>query len=280
MATSNNPYTTMIRELAGLMLSVAGESVGMMKRSAPEQALKLKPKDEWGIYLEFLKLLFNLADRFSVLHIPIQEQPQFMDSLEDAVSNQLNATMAPLLSTDADPMEIVLTVGNAVAESRQLYEPFRFLVTEDHKEKEACFGLLADRVAEAMGTTGDGMVTSAATLCVSAVIPAMTSLFESLASASRDAQGTASGAGLQAESATGHKTAGNEIKLVSVMSSIQGEEVETRWGLHPQFRRDLSTGERKELSRLMNRVTQILGERYAAVAFSETWASWHHPGNA
>lgn len=280
MAHSKGPYTTVHRELAALMLSVAAESVGMMKRSAPEQALKLKPKDEWAVYLEFLKILFNFADRFSALHIPLKEQPQFMDSLEDAVADQLNSTMAPLLSSDADPMEIIVTVGNAVAESRQLYEPFRFVVTEEQKEREACLELLASRIAEAMGTTGEGMVTSAATLCTSAVIPAMQSLFESLASGSQRPQPATAEADLEGHPAPGHKKVGNEIKVVSVMSSIQGEEVETRWGLHPQFRQDLSTHERKELSRLMNRVTQILGERYANVAFSESWAAWHHPGHA
>jgi hypothetical protein len=30
----------------------------------------------------------------------------------------------------------------------------------------------------------------------------------------------------------------------------------------------------------MNRVTQILGERYAAVAFSSDWASWNRIGHA
>ncbi|MES4784820.1 MAG: hypothetical protein C4294_02235 [Nitrospiraceae bacterium] len=73
---------------------------------------------------------------------------------------------------------------------------------------------------------------------------------------------------------------GNEIKLISVMSMLQGEEVETRWGLHPRFRQDLKPQEIQELSRLMNRVTRIVGERYAAVAFSADRASWHQAGHA
>jgi hypothetical protein len=74
--------------------------------------------------------------------------------------------------------------------------------------------------------------------------------------------------------------ASNEIKLVSVMATVSGEEVETRWGLHPRFRQDLTPEESKELTKLMNRVTQILGERYAAVAFSSDWASWNQIGHA
>ena len=76
------------------------------------------------------------------------------------------------------------------------------------------------------------------------------------------------------------RATGNEIKLVSVMSTVEGEQVETRWGLHPGFRQDLNPEEARELSRLMNRIAQILGERYAAVAFSENWASWHKTGHA
>ncbi len=278
MATSKNPDTLVMRQLASLMLSVASESVSMMKRSAPEQALAQKPREEWRIYLEFLKILFNLADRFSVLHIPIKEQLQFMDSLEDAVADQLKMAMAPALSADSDPMEILITIGKTVSESRELYEPFRFVVTEENKEKEACFGVLAERVAEAMGTAGNGMVTSAAILCTSAVIPAMKSLFEGLAAESQTAE--VSGPSDATTAAAARAATGNTIKLVSLMSSIHGEEVETRWGLHPQFRGDLTTEETKELSKLMNRVTQLLGERFAAVAFSESWAAWHHPGHA
>jgi len=68
--------------------------------------------------------------------------------------------------------------------------------------------------------------------------------------------------------------------LVSVMSTVTGEEVETRWGLHPRFRQDLSPEDMQHLAKLMNRVTKILGERYASVAFSDEWISWHRAGHA
>jgi hypothetical protein len=73
---------------------------------------------------------------------------------------------------------------------------------------------------------------------------------------------------------------GQEIKLVSLMSSVSGEEVETRWGLHPRFRDDLTLSELQQLTKLLNRVAKILGERYAAVAFSKEWATWHKAGHA
>lgn len=282
MATSKNPHARILRELATLMLSIAGESVSMVKRSSLDTAAKLKPKDEWRIYLEFLKILFNFADRCSALYIPIKEQPQFMDALEDAVSERLREVMAPMLSSDVDPMEIVVTVGNTVAESRNLYERYKFLITEDTKEKEACFALLGERVAEAMGAAGNGMVTSSAVLCTTAVIPAMKQLFENLTGGAQPAPERASAPAAGSAGAADPTKApiGNEIKLISVMASIQGEEVETRWGLHPQFRRDLTAEESKRLTKLMNRTTQILAERYATVAFSEKWASWQSPGHA
>ena len=89
MATTNQEHQLQLRQLAELLLAVAGESVTVMKRNAPEWVLKLKRHDEWDIYLEFLEVMFNLTDRLSALYLPIKTQPQFMDSLEDAVTVQL-----------------------------------------------------------------------------------------------------------------------------------------------------------------------------------------------
>ena len=281
MADSQKPYAKLLQELATLMLGVAGESVTMVKRSAPDQALKLKKPSEWKIYLEFLKLMFNLVDRLSVYYVPVQEQPHFMDSLEDAVTGKLMAILAPALGPDNDEMEITVTVGNAVAESRRVYERFRFVVTEDSRVKEEFFACLSEQVARLIEAPGNAMVTSAATLCASAAIPAMKSLFEGVGPSVAAVQAAAeSGNSQEAIDANVGGTTGNQIKLVSVMSTVQGEEVETRWGLHPRFRQDLRPEEAQELTRLMNRVTQVLGERYAAVAFSADWASWHQIGHA
>ena len=53
-----------------------------------------------------------------------------MDSLEDAVTLQLKNVLEPAFGSGADQTEVMLTVGAAVAESRQTYERYRFLVTE------------------------------------------------------------------------------------------------------------------------------------------------------
>ena len=151
MATANMQYKEQLRQLAELMLAVSGESVTMMKRNAPEQALKLKRQDEWGIYLEFLKIMFNLTDRLVVLHIPLKDQMDFMNGLEDAVTQQLKRVLEPAFGNNADQMEIVMTIGTTVAESRQVYEPYKFLITEDSKTKNDMFRDFGDRTA---GRTG------------------------------------------------------------------------------------------------------------------------------
>jgi hypothetical protein len=265
--------------LAELMLAISSESVTLVKKSAPDRALKLNRKEEWEIYLEFLKVLFNLADRLSAMHLSLADQPEFMNHLEDAVSTQLKSMLAQAISNTSDPMELVMTVGMTVAQSRQLYEPFKFMVTEDSKQKQDMLAQFGTRVAQAMGDPSNGQISASAVLCAGAVIPAMSALFEGKRPEQQPTVQAAPSQGQTERSAQSSGT-GNEIKLVSVVAAITGEEVETRWGLHPRFRRDLTAQEVQELTRLMNRVTKILGERYAAVAFSDTWATWHEAGHA
>ncbi|PHX90619.1 MAG: hypothetical protein CK534_05000 [Nitrospirae bacterium] len=281
VGTSKNPYSEELRGIAELILAVAGESVTVMKRNAPERALKLKRHEEWEIYLEFLKVMFNLTDRLSILFLPIKEQPQFMDSLEDAVSLQLKNVLEPAFGSGADQTEIMLTVGAAVAESRQAYERYRFLVTESNPTKDEMLKDFGRRVAEAMGIAGNAQVSSAATLCANAVIPAIKAILAGDAPpTTAEAASPSIVAAAQAALPEPQGPTGTEIKLVSVMSTITGEEVETRWGLHPRFRQDLPSDDAQQLTKLMNRVAKILGERYASVAFSDEWTSWHKAGHA
>lgn len=277
------PYGAQQRSLAELMLAVAGESVTVMKKNAPEQALKLKRQDEWGLYLEFLKVMFNLTDRISAFHIPIKDQPEFMNGLEDAVTTQLKTVLEPAFGSNVDQSEIMMTIGGTVAESRQLYERYRFSITEDSKAKNEMFDAFGGRVAEALGVSGHPQITSAATLCASAAVPAITAILQGEAppAAAGAAAQPASAPAIQMDAASAPKNpTGNEIKLISVMSTVTGEEVETRWGLHPRFRQDLTQDEVQQLTKLMNRVAKILGERYASVAFSDEWTSWHKAGHA
>jgi hypothetical protein len=287
MATAKTGYQQQLRTLAELMLAVSGESVTVMKKNAPAQAMKLKRQDEWGIYLEFIKVLFNLTDRLSVLYLPIKDQPQFMNNLEGAVTLQLKNVLEPAFGSGTDQMEIMLTVGAAVAESRQAYERYRFLVTENSPVKDEMLKDFGRRVTNAMGTVGNAQVSAAATLCASAAIPAITAILtgdpppaDAVGTAIPMAPDTKSPQPLPATPPQPPTPTGTEIKLVSVMSTIAGEEVETRWGLHPRFRQDLSPEDMQQVATLMNRVAKILGERYASVAFSDQWTSWHKAGHA
>ncbi len=283
---STDDYTGILKDLAHTMMSVSRESVNLIKRSDQQQALKLQRKQEWDIYLEFLRMLFNLVDRLSAFYVPIQGQRDFMNSLEDSVSHELKTVLAPSLSsTEVDDMEVMLSVGQTVAESREVYERFKFVVTDQTKERDAYFKFFSERVAAKAGAPGKEQITSAAFLCGSAVVPALKSLFDDASKPKDESVSTSSAVAdetpeAQAEIAEPESTTGSAIplsapedmrgealiKLISVMSRTQGEEeVETWWGLHPKFRQDLPANEAKELAKHMNRVTRIVGERFAIV---------------
>ncbi len=294
--SSQENYSGILKDLAHTMMSVSRESVNLIKRSDQKQSLKLQRKQEWDIYLEFLRMLFNLVDRLSAFYIPIQAQRDFMNSLEDSVSHELKTVLAPSLSsTEIDEMEVMLSVGQTVAESREVYERFKFVVTDQTKERDQYFKFFSERVASKAGASGKTEITSAAFLCGAAVVPALKSLFDdAMKSKGESAQPTEDApsktqrdsSGDQAGSATplsGPEGTGREalIKLISVVSRVQGaEEIETWWGLHPKFRSDLPPEEAKELAKHMNRVTRIVGERYAVVVSLAQAGASRPVGNA
>jgi hypothetical protein len=266
-------YSSILKDLANTMLGVARESVAVMKRSNQAQTLSLKRDQEWEVYLEFLRMLFNVVDRLSGFYIPIQDQPEFMNNLEDSVSQQLKTLLAPTLSaSEYDDMEVTLAVGKTVSESRQIYEKFRFVITDPSKQRDEYFQYFAERVAGKIGTTGNQELSSAALLCGSAVIPAFQKLFddafkkESPEQKAEEPQPTPQSASQATPPLTAEAQGIQIIKLISVLSRVSGEEVETRWGVHPRFQRELQSDEANELAQYMNRVTRILGERFAVIA--------------
>ncbi len=286
-------FDGILKDLAHTMMSVSRESVNLIKRSDQKQALKLQRKQEWDIYLEFLRMLFNLVDRISAFYIPLQAQRDFMNSLEDSVSHELKTVLAPSLSSsEIDEMEVMLSVGQTVAESREVYERFKFVVTDQTKERDEYFKFFSERVASKAGAPGKTEITSAAFLCGSAVVPALKSLFDDAVNPKEEVSPSTTPIVDEPSKAQAAPTAGQPgsaiplsapegsnrealIKLISVMSRIQGnDEVETWWGLHPQFRRDLPSEEAKELAKYMNRATRIVGERYASlVSLAQAGAS-------
>ena len=67
-----------------------------------------------------------------------------MDELTDTVIDQLKKALEPAFGVGSDQTEIVLTIGTAVAESRQTYERYRFLVTEDSPAKKMGWKICCD----------------------------------------------------------------------------------------------------------------------------------------
>ncbi|GJL56383.1 MAG: hypothetical protein NPIRA02_35150 [Nitrospirales bacterium] len=271
---STDTFGPILHDLASTMLGVARESVGLMKRSDQQLSLKLNRTQEWEVYLEFLRVQFNLVDRLSAFHIPIQDQREFMNSLEDTVTAQLRTALAPTMSaSEVDEMEVTLAIGKTVSESRQIYERYKFVVTEESKERDEFFQAFAIRVTGKMGASGNKGLTSSAILCASSVIPALTKLFEDATTASsqstseepvaQEAQKVSDSSEAASQESSGKAQV---ITLVRVMSKISGEEIDSWWGIHPQFQRDLQPQEAKELAQHMNRVTRIIGERFAVVA--------------
>jgi hypothetical protein len=53
------------------------------------------------------------------------------------------------------------------------------------------------------------------------------------------------------------------IQLINVLVTREGELVSSKWGIHPQLKQDLAPSEWQELSEHMNRVTAIVGAKFA-----------------
>lgn len=285
-----NEYGQILDDLATTMLGVARESVSMVKRSDQAISTKLTREQEWEVYLEFIKVMFNLADRASAFYVPLQQQPQFMDSLEDCVSDRLTTLLAPSMSSaEIDDQEVVLSVGQAVGESRQIYEKYKFVFSEDTKERNALFQHAAERVAGRAGASNNQAIIAASTLCTSAVIPAMIALFEGKPGEANSEEAPSAESGTTATTQATTSSSGSSepsipsaqaIKLISVMSSITGEEFETRWGLFPKFRSDLQPEQLKEITKHMNRVSQLVGDRFAILSSKISQETNQPSGNA
>lgn len=272
-------YRTILKDLSATMLGVCRESVGLIKRSDQAVGVHLTQRQEWDVYLEFLKILFNLVDRASLFYVPIQRQPEFMDGLEDHVSDELKTALGTSLSSaQIDEQEIVVSVGQAVAESRRMYERHTFVFSEDSKERLAFFQHASERIAARAGAADNQGVRSAATLCISAVIPAVTALFEGKETKATSPKPTTEGTPAPVSTGTAPRT--QAIKLISVVASTSGEECETRWGLFPQFRRDLTPEQVNTITDHMNRVVQIVGNRFAIASSKRSGDSTPPVGNA
>ncbi|HEX6726476.1 MAG TPA: hypothetical protein VF078_03910 [Nitrospira sp.] len=68
-----------------------------------------------------------------------------------------------------------------------------------------------------------------------------------------------------------------DVELLRVLVSRKGTQVEAQWAIHPQLKLDLQPNEWQEVTDLMGKVTDIVGDRFSK-ALSE--ADPMPPGNA
>ena len=70
MKHSIQEHESLLNDLSNTILDVCRESVTLIKRSDHAATIKLSQQQEWEIYLEFLKVLFQPGgSRFRVLRL-------------------------------------------------------------------------------------------------------------------------------------------------------------------------------------------------------------------
>ena len=162
-----------------LMLMIARESMTLLKRNTADIDSKMTRKQEWEGFLEFLKVLFNLADRVGAFYVPVSEYLQFLDAVEDAVIDQMNNAFRQQAGPGYDEVPAKVSLTAAFDEAQKLYQPFQFLVTVEGAERDRYFKKFGEAVSTAMGARGHHSIVTAATMCASSSIAAMKALMES-----------------------------------------------------------------------------------------------------
>ncbi|HEV8242902.1 MAG TPA: hypothetical protein VGQ07_02830 [Nitrospirales bacterium] len=175
--------------MAELMLMIARESMTLLKRNNPAVATKVSQKQEWEAFIEFLKVLFNLADRVGAFYVPVSEYLQFLDALEDAVIDQMNNAFRQQAGPGYDEMPVKLSIAAAFDAGQKFYQPHKFMISEEGAERDAYFKKFGEAVATAMGSRGNTTIVTTVTMCASSSIAAMKALMESADGTSQSAIG-------------------------------------------------------------------------------------------
>jgi hypothetical protein len=176
--------------LAELLLAISRESMMLIKRQAP--ALSNMPrKQEWEGFVEVLKVLFNLGDRVAALYVPVKEYLQFLDAVEDAVIDQMNAAFRKQAGPEYDEVPLKVSIAAAFEDSQKFYQPHRFMITDESAEKDKYLKAFGEALAVKLGAKGNGMIVTTATMCAGSSIAAMKALMESAEGFSSTPSGTA-----------------------------------------------------------------------------------------
>jgi len=165
--------------LGELMLMIARESMTLIKRNEPAAGTKVSRKQEWDAFIEFLKVLFNLADRVGAFYVPVSEYLQFLDAVEDAVIDQMNNAFRQQAGPTYDETPLKVSIAAAFDLGQKVYQPYQFMVLEGGKERDRYFQKFGEAVATALGVRGNNTVATTATMCAGSSIAAMKALMES-----------------------------------------------------------------------------------------------------
>jgi hypothetical protein len=63
----------------------------------------------------------------------------------------------------------------------------------------------------------------------------------------------------------GEPNRAQELELLKVIVTREGQKVSAQWGIHPQMKKDLPPEDWTELSNLMLKVTGLVGNRFAEI---------------
>ena len=150
----------------------------LIKRQAPALS-NLPRKQEWEGFIEVLKVLFNLTDRVATLYVPVNEYLLFLDAVEDAVIDQMNAAFRKQAGPDYDDVPLKISIAAAFEDSQKFYHPHRFMITEEGAEKDKYLKAFGDALAGKLGARGNNTIVTTATMCAGSCIAAIKALMES-----------------------------------------------------------------------------------------------------
>ncbi len=165
--------------MAELMLMIARESMTLIKRNAPAVGSKVTRKQEWEAFIEFLKVLFNLADRVAAFHVPVSEYLQFLDALEDAVGDQMNNAFRKQAGPSYDDTSVKASVSAAFDVGQKFYQSHQFMIFEEGRDRDAYFKKFGETLASTLGSRSNTTIVTTASMCASTSIAAMKALMES-----------------------------------------------------------------------------------------------------
>jgi len=166
--------------LGELMIAISRESMTLLKRQAPNALGALDRKQEWEAFIDFLKVLFNIAERVATLYIPVSEYLQFLDAVEAAVIDQMNNAFRKQAGPGYDETPLNVSIAAAFETAQKFYLSHRFMITDDSPDRDRYLKAFGEAVANTLGLKGNKMIVTTASMCAGSSITAIKALLESI----------------------------------------------------------------------------------------------------